>query len=235
MKIFVIILTFIGLIGCGEDVVNSDNLAKDLNKSQSLKSDDYLSDSEKSDIADFCQVLNYKVIYLNSNYASQSNKKIPLTLHQSSCESDAITASNVEVEVRNFQGSLYLGNGALFQDVLTVNSSEISQLCRSVASSGQVLRYTQNGSTAKWFYIEDRKDTNCGASNNSDGESFCLIVNSGEKENSGEKYKITNVERYKTSMETGNKRGVIIHRKRASTGPCSGSSHIIHEQYINSI
>jgi hypothetical protein len=235
MKTTLFIITLIALISCGEDVVNSDNLAKNLNKTQSLKSDDYFSDSEKSDIADFCQVLNYKVIYLNSNYASISSKKVPLTLHQSTCESDAMTASNVEVEVRNFQGSLYYGNGALFQDILTVNSSEISQLCRSVTNTGQVLRYTQNGSTAKWFYIEDRKDTDCGPSNSTVGESLCLIVNSGEKEDSGDRYKITNVERYKASMETGNKRGVVIHRKRASTGPCSGSTHIIHEQYVDSI
>jgi hypothetical protein len=235
MKTTLLIISLIALIGCGEDVVTSDNLAKDLNKTQSLKSDDYFSNSEKSDIADFCQVLNYKVIYLNSNYASISSKKVPLTLHQSTCESDAMTASNVEAEVRNFQGSLYYGNGALFQDILTVNSSEISQLCRSVANAGQVLRYTQNGSTAKWFYIEDRKDTDCGPSNSTVGESLCLIVNSGEKEDSGNRYKITNVERYKASMETGNKRGVVIHRKRASTGPCSGSGHIIHEQYVDSI
>jgi hypothetical protein len=146
-----------------------------------------------------------------------------------------MTASNIDVEVKNFQGSLYYGSGALFQDILTINSSEISAICQAVTVAGDVLRHTQNGSTAKWFYIEDRKDSNCGPSDDNDGEAFCLIVNTGEKKASGDNYKITNIERYKTSMESGNKRGVIIHRRRASTGPCSSSGHITYEQFVNAI
>ena len=234
MKVTLTLIISLFLLSCGEDAIH-DNLAKDLNKTQALESNDFLSASEKSDIADFCQVLNEKVIFFNSNYTSVSNKKVPLTISQSTCSSDTMTGSNVDVEVRNFQGSLYFGNGALFQDILTINSSEISSICQSAAGVGDVLRYTQNGSTAKWFYIEDRRDSDCGPSDNDDGKSFCLIVNTGEKKTSGNNYKITNVERYKTSMETGNKRGVIIHRRRASTGPCTSSGHVIYEQFVNSL